>query len=188
LAIFSVPGTDLDLGDVSYGNPFDSSWPIFFHYSSFVDVPYSPPGPPPGRIPAGVEGFTTTLPTANSPLQPIVSPPVNARINGVDFFQDQTGVGLTPTLQWNPPAVGSAAAYQLQFCLFLFFPGAITCSGTWITNTTTLTVPPGQLQAGNYYFVRLGVISQPGLDISTAPFKIAYPRGTAEALSGIISP
>jgi hypothetical protein len=178
LAVFDLLSTglgvltsDLDLGDVCYGNPYDSSWPVFFHYLNNVSVPYAPPGLPAAQIVAGVEGYTTNLPTATSPLQPIVGPPVNLRINGVDFFQDQTAVGLMPTLQ-----------YGIGFCFFLSHPNASMCNGFLITNTTTVTVPPGVLLAGKQYFVRVTAISQPGLDASTAPFKTAFPRGTADAL------
>ena len=194
LALFDILGpagivtSDLDLGDVSYGNPFDSAWPVFLRYSYVVNVSYTPSGIPAAEILAGLSGFTTDLPTLNSPVQPIVGPPVDLRINGVDFFQDQTAVGLMPTLQWDPPIVGSATEYQIQFCFFLSHPNASMCNGILITNTTTVTVPPGVLLAGKQYFVRVTAISQPGLDASTAPFKTAFPRGTADALSGIISP
>jgi hypothetical protein len=186
--------SDLDLGDVSYGNPFVSTWPVFLHYLNGARVSYAPPGLPAGQMGANAEIFTTTLPTASSPLQPLVGPPINASINGVDFFHDQTGVGLTPTLTWNPPTVGSASGYELAFCYFGATPGggilflSETCVGVLFTKITSVTVPPGLLESGKYYFVTLRSISQPGLDIATAPFKTAFPRATADALSGIISP
>jgi len=157
--------SDLDLGDISYGNPYDSSWPTYLHYRHSVIVPYTPPGLPTGQLQANVEEFSTNLPTATAPMQPIVGPPMNPRINGVDFFQDQNGAGLTPTMQWDPPSVGSADEYQVAFCYFEGSPGGgvlflgFSCVGSLFTAGTTVTVPPGLLQTGKYYFFTLTAIA-----------------------------
>ena len=143
---------------------------------------------------ASAEVFTSNLPTVNSPLEPIVGPPTNASINGIDFFRDQTAVGLTPTLRWAAPTIGTANAYQVVFCYFEASSGGgvlrleFTCIGSIQTTTTAVKVPPGILEAGKHYFVTLTAISQPGLDITTAPFKNGFPRATTQAVSGVISP
>jgi hypothetical protein len=53
------------------------------------------------------------------------------------------------------------------------------------TEETTLTIPPGVLQQGSYYYLRIA--SQTGVDI-TKPSKGSPDAARAEAITGAFSP
>jgi len=145
----------------------------------------------------GVNGFvwleTATLPTANAPLQPLVSPVQNPTISGQSLLNDVSGVGITPTLSWNPPALGSPTGYIVNLTR-LWTGGTTTTYATtmakFYTTSTSLTLPPNLMNPGEAYYFTIKAFASPGWDLTTAPYRFskATTYGYADCFSGIIRP
>jgi hypothetical protein len=104
-----------DLGSVMYGNPFPSTFTLFAVYQYSAQTSYLAPGAnTPAAITTGAYGNTVILPTATRPLGLMVGTVVQPAVGGSDFFAYRNGIGLTPTLTWKPPNMGTAHAYQLS--------------------------------------------------------------------------
>jgi len=90
---------------------------------------------------------------ADPVVRPTLGPPREPRIGGLDLAQPQAGVGLTPTLTWSPPALGSPDAYSVTI-------NDVT-DYTWksvlnvMTPQTQFEIPAGILQAGRTYLVAI---------------------------------
>jgi hypothetical protein len=67
----------------------------------------------------------------------VVGPVRNVRINDQDAFVARSAVGLRPTLTWDPPSIGNAAAFHIYLC------SAVNGLeiGTITTRETELTLP-----------------------------------------------
>jgi len=95
-----------DLGDVSYGNPFPSTWPLLSGYYYIAQTKYLAPGATKAATWWNVFGdWTTVMPTATNPITPLVGMVSSPTVKGVNFFKNYTGIGLTPTLSWAPPSL-----------------------------------------------------------------------------------
>src|ERR1019366_2802778 len=105
---------NMDAGDLFCGNPFPSRWPLFMIYQYSAQTSYLAPGAwNSALLPTIASGATTAMPTPTSPIQPMVGTVSGPSIQGSSFFANQTGIGLTPTLNWSPPEVGTADVYAV---------------------------------------------------------------------------
>ena len=96
--------TDVDAGDVTFGNPFPVDWVPFVSLGYQLTVPYRASGAKGGvDVPAEIYISTTDLPTIDKPLAPVLTPVRNVKLNGTALTQAQStgnivahpGVGLT---------------------------------------------------------------------------------------------
>jgi len=181
-----------DLGKVSYGNPFPpSSWPLFDAYSWVSYALYVAPGATnPAAINAQATGYNTSLPTASSPIKPLVGVVTNPTISGVNFFSDQIGVGLTPTLKWSPPALGKATYYDvLVFQLSNDSGNTDTAKIASIrTAGTTLSIPQGLLASGFGYVFLIRPWYAPGTNFAKYPYVLGPTFAIADVMSGLVQP
>jgi hypothetical protein len=182
--------TDVDFGDISYGNPYPSSWtPIVIVHD---DVVYTYPvaGTTGFQSEVKLEVLTTNLPSAANPLVPLVGPVSNPTINGVSFFTDQSGVGTTPTISWNRPEFGTANRYLLT--IYRMYANGTTATEDMVaqfcTTGTSLILPENLLMQGNSYHMDLGAFYNPAYDASISPFRLSMPSGNATSASGLITP
>jgi hypothetical protein len=143
--------TNGDLGPVPYGDPYPASWPLFVGYFYSAYTNYLAPGATgSASIVTFIQGYTVNLPSTTSPITPLIGVAQNPTINGEAFFTNQTGVGLTPLLQWSAPAVGTATYYVVSIYQ-LFNSGGNTVYSplpfSFSTAQTSLRIP-GVLTAG----------------------------------------
>jgi hypothetical protein len=183
--------TNGDLGDVAYGNPFPKSFTLFDIYWYFAYTNYTATGAT-SSLPlfTYIQGFTTTLPTATSPMQLLIGTVTNPLIAGTNFFSNQSGVGLTPTLTWSAPSAGTASVYQI-FVYNLFNSGGDTEDtqlATLETQNTSITIPPGILSAGQDYVFQIRAIYRPGIKVATDPYFLGSTNGFADVTSGMVQP
>ena len=176
---------------LTYGDPYPASWPRMFISTTTVVQDFKVNG-----ISGATAGYLMTVlnspGTLATPLQTLVSPVRNPTINGQDFFLDQSGVGTTPMLTWDPPALGSSALYQIRinelipnssgFSMGRLFTQDMTVFGT------SIQVPPGFLNPGSIYLINIRAVSCANPGIKNAPFRMALPLGMADCLSGVIRP
>lgn len=184
--------TDIDFGGIAFGNPFPSTWQPFIVAHQDVIRSYAVAGTNDRADFLGeVYVATTTLPTAAAPITPIVGPVSNPAMNGTNFFFDQSGVGTTPTVTWDAPAVGTATHYRVRIDrLYVGAQGhaASELAGFFYLTGTSLTIPPNLLVPGNNYVFTIFAESLPGIDITQTPFRLSFPHGFASSLSGLITP
>ena len=183
--------TDTDMGDIAYGNPYPEGWEPFLDYVHYVRLDYTAPGAVNAITHyAYLELQTTTMPTVTSPVTPSVGPVVSPKINGLDLFHDQAAVGTMPILSWTAPALGTPTGYEVEV-YYLYNNGGDSQAdkvGDLYTKTTTIQVPPGMLSSGSSYYFRISTVAEPGIDYETAPFRHAFPRAVAQALTGVVTP
>jgi hypothetical protein len=183
--------TNGDLGPVQYGNPFSSKWHIFDAYIWQAYTSYTAPGATnstPIFTTAG--GHSTTLPTSTSPITPVIDVVNTPTINHKNFFVDRTGVGITPTLRWSPPSLGTATYYNVQIFQLANNGGNTTKTliADLYTSRTSLLVPKGVLTAGQAYVFRIRSWYVPGIKFTKTPFAIGPTFALADVVSGMMQP
>jgi hypothetical protein len=183
-----------DLGDVLYGDPFPPDWPLFatYQYSALTD--YLAPGATNATaIVTDVAGFTTALPSQTSPIQPLVGTVTSPSVGGRDFFANQRGIGVTPTLSWAPPSVGTANAYAV----FVYQLSNNAGNTEYVqiarlqTQSTSITIPPGllsPLSTGAAYVFRVRTLYHPGVDVASKPYVSGPVNALADVISGVMQP
>jgi hypothetical protein len=179
------PAVDDVMLKLSYGNPFPASWAAMGFVSARFSVSYLVPGTATTKnahATVDVSGTITDL--AGGAVKPILGPPSALQIGGKDANAVNTGVGLSPVLSWSVPAVGTSAIYQVSVRKVDPNISAGSGAGRFITQGTSITLPPGVLESGSSYFVRVTALSAGSV---TSPYK-ALPGATATAISGVFTP
>jgi hypothetical protein len=183
--------TNTDFGKVLYGNPFPATWPLIVIYNWIGSIGYVAPGATNGTfLTTLADGFTTELPTSTSPIKPIVGGATGPTIEGQNFFVDQTGVGLTPTLKWAPPSIGKATFYVVGVYELSNEAGetAETAQYSVRTQSTVLTIPQGVMSAGHGYVFTITAWYVPGLNFAKTPFMTGPVNAFTDVISGLMQP
>jgi hypothetical protein len=183
--------TNGDLGTLFYGNPFPSTWQLFvgYQWTSFVPV-FAPGAFGPASLLSLVIGDTPRLPTRTSPIRVLVGVPTNPLVNGADFFGNQGGVGVTPTLMWSAPVIGSATFYRVRVFLLTNSSGhtVSTNIAELRTQMTSLTMPPGLLSVGQAYVFQIIPTYMTGVNITKTPYHSGPTFASADIISGVMQP
>jgi hypothetical protein len=129
-------------------------------------------------------------PTASNTLAPVLGTVQSPTIADRDAVTDQSGVGLTPRLQWSPPSLGTPTHYRLIFTRAVDNAGTLegSLAGVLYTTATDIVVPPGILTAGGTYVIRFTAYARGNVDAARQPFLTALPESSSDVLSGLISP
>jgi hypothetical protein len=187
----TTAATDLDLGDLAYGNPYPAAWNLLAETYFIWSVNYLAPG---ATVPATLQRSsytaTNTLPTGAAPLAPLVGPVQNPKVNGKDLFQNQLAVGTTPTLAWDLPSLGSPTGYVIRILELRNNAGTsqLLTRAVLRTAARSLVVPPGVMTAGSTYVVAISAVRFPGLAFAQYPFQTSFPYATAPMVSAIVAP
>jgi hypothetical protein len=180
-----------DIGPIAYGNPYPKSWPLFVIYEYDAATFYTAPGASnSASLTTSAYGYTTTLPTATSPIVPLVGVVQNPNVNGTSFFANQTGAGVAPTLTWSAPSVGTATFYRVRVNLLSNNGGNSTFTTVAVLSTqeTSLQIPPGVLTAGQAYVFLINARYTSGLNFAKNPYFLGPSAGYAGVVSGMIQP
>lgn len=185
------PGTSDQTFEFIYGNPFPSEWgePFAESLTRYV-MAYLAPGATLPYLANANLGYADLL--SNFPVDHNIqmSPPRNVSINGQIATGDLSGIGLTPTISWDPPEVGTPIYYRVTL-RELTVSGIQTQAptrGRFFTADTSLSVPPGVLADGRRYFVAIGAYNRGGPDFRQAPLQTGLPLAFASALTGTFVP
>ena len=182
--------SDVDLGNIAFGNPFPATWGTFYDYAHYVWVDYTAAGAVNSTgANAILEVQDATVPTAAQPISPAVGPVGSPLVEGISLFSDQTVSTTSPTISWTAPALGSATGYEVDiYSLYVIgVDSTFDLVGTLLTASTSAQIPPGVLQDGASYFFCITAVAEPGQSFATAPFRHSFPRGAAQTLSGVIT-
>ena len=190
LELTPVATGDHDYGSLSYGRPLPSTW------YEVVDVSWT------GSVTRTIPGtaLTATLKvrvsrldaagTAPTPMVPYVGAVTGLRVGGRDAMVPQGGVGLTPTLGWDPPPVGVPTEYIVG--LNELRGSGSTASTVLVarinTTGTSFTLPAGLLQAGKTYVIQVTTMRNKIVPGSARAWRVAGPWGSATSWSETIQP
>jgi len=180
-----------DIGPIAYGNPYSSGWPLFVIYEYDALTFYTAPGATNNApLLTSAYGYTTSLPSSSSPIAPLIGVAQNPAINGASFFNNQTGVGLTPTLTWSPSSVGTTTFYRVRVDLLTNNGGNTTITNIAVLSTqaTSLQIPQGLLTAGQAYVFVINARYAAGLNFVKNPYFQSPSEAYAGLASGVIQP
>jgi hypothetical protein len=183
--------SDLDLGDLPYGNPYPSAWNLITESYFTWSLSYLAPGAStPAAVRRSTYTATPTLPSASAPLSPLVSPVLNPKINGKDLFQNQLAVGTNPVISWDLPSTGTPTGYLVRIMELQNNAGAtrMLTRGLLRTATRSITVPPGIMNAGTTYVIFISAIRTPGVNFNQYPFQTTFPYASAPCMGAIVAP
>lgn len=191
-AVSPLDETDL-VGTLTVPNPYPTDW-LYAKYSmSFGVRCAAPDGHAPGNARVSIGVLTSDL--GDAPVTPLVGPVRQPQIAGRDLLTPQRGVGLAPTVSWQPPSLGTATSYQLRlFEVVRFGLGgnglALHEDARFIVpgTITTITLPRDVLVDGTLYTIEIRAISQAGQDVARAPFRSGIPLGFADLLTNYFQP
>lgn len=193
LAIVNTPGasgsSDLEL-TLSFGNPFPSSWPLVALAVERVKVPITAPGATTSLDIYGTIASTVAVTGSTLTVTPTLSPPREIQINGQSAFSPRTGVGFTPLLSWNPPALGTPDSYRVSVYQVLNGNGeTVRVFTARITTTDTqVRIPPNLLVPNATFFALVSAQLRAGIDPEAAPFRLALPAAHATAVTSTFTP
>lgn len=164
--------TTVATGVMPYGTPLAGSWGAHWIATADLHVPVLI-GSTEATFVTSVRsmGAATDTVALDGPRLGLVRAP---KVNGLDLFAPQHGVGLTPTLSWDPPTIGTADGYSVQL-LRIEGVGSPpwTYLATFDTKSTSLEVPPGLVQGGREYLVIIRAFRR-GVRVE-APLRIDLP-------------
>lgn len=178
---------------IPYPNPFPAAWGEILYTGTMWQVPFTAPG---ATSSGPLLGYTySTMPAGEAStkvLVPLVSPPRSPEIGGKSASGDLEGIGLTPTLSWSAPAVGTPTAYQVTVWEVeiddAYDGGSVIGQQAMIVTTTTnLTLPPGLLQKGHAYALTITAVASP-IDATTTPFRSSPSMAVADVVTGLVTP
>lgn len=186
LATTDVESTDVTLS-MSYGNPFPSGWGVVANVNTFYSVSVTVPGSGETRklgmsmgVSAPIDAFMA------GPIEPALTPVRDVTINGKAAYETMTGVGASPTVSFSPPATGTPSAYAVFIRRVDPMDSSLVATVAVVrTESTTVTIPPGILEKGTYYYLRIA--SETGRDLDV-PHKARPDSAYAEAVTGLIAP
>jgi hypothetical protein len=128
-------------------------------------------------------GKSGSLADFADPVTPLLSPPLDIRVNDAPTSDTLTGVGQTPMISWTAPATGTPAVYIVA--LRRLDPGGATTKtmALFSTKETSLKLPGGLLEFGYSYYVRVSVRGE--FD-SAVPFRGGTKTAYASGLTGVL--
>jgi hypothetical protein len=187
LLTFTPPAgtTDLDLGTLTYPRPY----PAWFTEVRVTDVSYQQEVP--GAF--GAAGFSGVFtlsriePLSGAPavIAPALGPPRLPLIAGRDLLRPQGGVGLTPTLAWSAPALGTATRYLVT--INELSGGGVASRASLTVFGTSVGIPPLVLVPGSVYYATILAVAEPNFD-PARPNRLTAPRDQVPLLTAPFTP
>lgn len=178
----------LTLPGLEYHNPFPSDWPLLLRIVAPYAMQVTVPGATPGYVFAELAIVSEVGPTMAQNI--VIGPVREIRVNGTSAIGDLANVSTTPRLSWSAPQLGTATGYVVTVHR-LFQVGGSTRDEQvleLVSTSTEVLIPPGYLDSGQSYLVRIDALAMPNTDLASAPRRRSLPFAIAGALSGIIRP
>jgi hypothetical protein len=186
MELFDVESNDdVDLGSVSYAAPFPPSFTQVLYAGSGVSVPYMVPGATmPAFASAEISIVVPRSLAGTGPIVPLLSPVQGTQIDGQDASLPLTGISSTPTLTWNPPAIGKPAGYMVTVHVVTAFQGqSVVGNGAMVTTAArSVTLPPGSVMPGFTYFFQITALAT-NVDLGKQPFRASPTGASADLLT-----
>ncbi|HWU88440.1 MAG TPA: hypothetical protein VN253_14235 [Kofleriaceae bacterium] len=175
---------DLDEA-VTYGNPFSSMGAKWTELATVVyALPVSiqtPQGN--GMVPAMmVSAIPVSALADKGVIAPSITPVRNAKIDGQPLDAPRSGVGSSPTLSWEAPAIGTPTSYAVVVHEVEGSKLGVSVkkAATFYTKSTSLRIPDSVAKQGGSYVFTITAIASPGADLTTRPFVGALSYASAD--------
>jgi len=174
---------------IPYADPFPASWGRAIVGAVWRSARITAPGlktPLFWSLGVSVYGALSAFPEGQ--VTPLVGPPREPRVNGQPA-SEMSGVGTSPVLAWDPPALGHADYYSIEvYRVEADDSGTSTAPGaTLYTTREEARLPPQILEPGQRYLVVIGAFADPGAT-PRSPYRHAQKQGYAQTMIGIVSP
>ena len=102
---------------------------------------------------------------------------------------DRTNVGTTPLLEWQAPAVGTAAMYDVVISrLEAGTPVNEFVVARIRTPFTAVRIPPRLLTAGQPHFATVTATSIAGVDVKRWPMRSRNVQGRSTTITSLFTP
>lgn len=184
-----------DLGEQDVASPLAADH-VFGQFISAYPVTVARDDGLIAQAQAEIGVLTNVLPTLTAPAAPIVGPVRDVMIAGRDAFGAPTGVGLTPEIRWQPPALGAPVEYEVRILApggadprydFVWHPSAVFHVPG---DQTSLLLPPEVLEPDLPYAIAIRAITHPlAADVrASAPRHMALPYGWADTITPAFKP
>lgn len=174
---------------VSYGNPFATKT---VPWSEFVTMVYAMPVriDHVGTVHALAIQATPVDELRDGTLAPVLAPVRDVRIDGAPATSALHGVGTSPTITWDPPALGTATNYEVTVQAIVRDPNGtgliIRRAGTFVTSSTSLVLPAFATRGLDSYALTITAISSRGRDLAAKPFLGALPYASVDYVTSQI--
>lgn len=137
----------------------------------------------------GLGVFVAPDSTATQPVAPVVGPVSSVLVNGQPFANGRIDAGGSPTISWTAPTTGSADVYVVSLGKIVTTRTVIqvgdvilgynddfspACCTTLRTTGTSVTVPPGLMQNGEYWAVAVEADSFAGHDALSPTLPVGF--------------
>lgn len=175
LSLSDAPPDSSDASlDLIYGNPFPAAWAEQLTVCASYEISLVvPDAVNPEYESTSVCSLASLTGLTAVQIEPSVSPPADLRVNGQPASGDLQGIGEAPVVSWGPPAVGTAERYRVSLRRYDVDQGRFVSAAYFYTEGTSVSIPPGLIQAGTVYTLNVLALSV---------------RGQAGALAGVLVP
>ena len=185
-----VRGTEDFSSTVDYGNPFDGT---HGKWSELVTMVYPMPVSIPhvgGTHALIVQAMPVEALAGGAEIAPAISPVRNVAIDGKPLDAPQVGVGHTPTVTWEAPAIGTATNYQvtIQAIVRAGTGYMVKPAGTFVTTTPSLQLPELATASVDSYVLTITAISTGDRDLARTPLRATLPFASADYVTAQITP
>jgi hypothetical protein len=176
----------------TFGNPYGAwnqiAWCRYFKYRNI-----SLPGATPTAIFARLLSYRdASTVSAQSPLEPIIGAVINPTVNGSPALGTSliSGAGVSPTVAWSAPTIGTPSRYVVTIDLLVNRSGATALQpiAQLETDDVQLVVPPGVLSSGRAYVFEIAARSVPNVDLSATPNGNSLPAGFSNITTTMVTP
>lgn len=178
--------TDQDFGNVQYGDPFSSTWPLVFTFCQAASVPVPVPGSTTPILFQLVDTQIGSVP--QSPIAPLIGQVQNPTINSMSLFAAGSVGATGATLKWTPPSGTTPTGYKITAFTAGALPNGVISylpSSEFYTAKTSALLPP--LQAGKTYVFLITAILDGAANFETQPNRSALPTASVSVVSAPIT-
>lgn len=182
------PGAAPIQGTVSWNNPFPAAWPVIVYQRAFFSHRVVALGLESAWVQLAIDA--SELGPLSGMLTPRMGPPGAVRINGEDANANLVGVGLTPTVSWSAPALGTATRYQLMLIEATASAGQLDLRpvAQLLTRATSVRLPPGFLVPGSTCVLWVGAETWGTNDLERKPFEVGLPARVVGVMTQPFTP
>jgi hypothetical protein len=173
LAEYRAPDSIDRTVTIDHGHPFPPDWTPYAQVS-FAALAFLAGDP--YTVAFGFVGALDTVQgLTDQPAEVRLGPVENPTIEDADANQPTTA-GNTPQIAWQAPSIGEAEVYVVHVRLVTADSPRGREVATFTTPATSLRIPDGILSSGAKYFLEIDARFNPGVDLVSAPFRLAGPE------------
>ena len=186
----ATPGGDPSASELPYVDPYPTSWSRRYELRYLKQTSYPVEGTPDqASCRSGLDLFGPASDLRQAPLRPSLSLPQGLSIDGRTAMVSRDGAALSPTVTWQPPALGTVSFYVLRIVRLENepeWPTPTIVAGSFLTPKTEVTIPPGVLKSGTQYYLELIAVTGLDGDALTAP-RTAFARSNLQSSAHVCS-